>query len=422
MAGLSALIALIQANRNFRLLWFGQIVSQLGDWFNIVALYALLFELTGSATAVAVMMVVQLLPVALVGPVSGVVVDRFDRRRIMITADLVRGTAVLGLLLVRSPDSVWFAYVVTGVMVACSGFFEPARSATVPSIVPREQLVAANAISTGTWSAMLAIGASLGGGVTVLLGRDAAFVLNSLSFFGSALFLFRMRVPARDSTVRAALGLQGVMDGLSYMRRHGEVARIALIKGGWAIVGGALLLLTVFGDRIFRVGDSSDAGIGILFAARGIGALTGSLVVSLIAARHGNLIRLIAPAYLIAGACYAALAVVPTIWFAAAVVVAAHVFGSILWVSSNVLLQMKVPDEFRGRVFAAELIAMALVQSGVAYVTAVALDRGHSDPRTLAAVVGFALWIPAALWIFSNTRSATTRPPQPSSTTGQAGS
>ena len=401
MSGLAALIALIRGNRNFRLLWFGQIVSQLGDWFNVVALYALLFELTGSATAVAGMMVMQLLPIALVGPMSGVVVDRFDRRRIMIAADLLRGTAVLGLLLVRSPDAAWFAYLVTGVMVACSGFFEPARSATVPSIVPRDELVAANAISTGTWSAMLAIGASLGGGVTVLLGRDAAFVINSLSFFVSALFLLRMRVPARDMTVRASLGLQGVIDGLSYMRRHGDVARIAFIKGGWAIVGGALLLLTVFGDRIFRVGDSSDAGIGILFAGRGIGALAGSLVVSLVAAKQGNLIRLIAPAYFIAGACYAALAIVPTIWLAAAAVIAAHIFGSILWVSSNVLLQMKVPDEFRGRVFAAELIVMALVQSAVAYTTAVALDRGQADPRVLAAVVGFALWIPAALWLLS---------------------
>ena len=404
MSGPAALLALIRGNRNFRLLWFGQIVSQLGDWFNVVALYALLFELTGSATAVAGMMVMQLLPVALVGPVSGVVVDRFDRRRIMIAADLLRGAAVLGLLVVRTPDAAWLAYVVTGVMVACSGFFEPARSATVPSIVPRDQLVAANAISTGTWSAMLATGASLGGAVTVLLGRDAAFAINSLSFFASALFLLRMRVPARDATVRAALGLRGVIDGLSYIRRHRDVARIALIKGGWALVGGALLLLTVFGDRIFRVGDSSDAGIGILFAARGVGALAGSLVVSLIAARQGDLIRLIAPAYVIAGACYAALAVVPTIWLAAAVVVAAHIFGSILWVSSNVLLQMKVPDEFRGRVFAAELIVMALVQSAVAYTTALALDRGQVDPRALAAVVGFALWIPAALWLLSANR------------------
>jgi MFS family permease len=394
-----ALFALIQHNRDFRFLWLGQVVSQLGDWFNVVALYALLFELTGSATAVAGLMVMQLLPVALVGPVAGVIVDRFDRRRIMIAADLLRGTAVLGLLLVRTPDTVWLAYVVTGVMVACSGFFEPARSATVPSIVPREQLVAANAISTGTWSAMLAVGASLGGGVAAWLGRDAAFLINAVSFFASAVFLWRMRVPTRSASIQARAGLRGVIDGLSYMRRHADVARIALIKGGWALVGGALLLLTVFGDRIFRIGDSSDAGIGVLFASRGIGAMAGSLIVSLIAARQGNLTRLIGPSYFIAGACYASLAVAPTIWFAAAAVVAAHIFGSILWVSSNVLLQMRVPDEFRGRVFSAELIVMALVQSAVAYGTGAALDQWQVNPRVLAAGIGLSLWIPALIWI-----------------------
>ncbi len=395
-----SLLALIRDNRDFRYLWFGQIVSQLGDWFNIVALFALLFELTGSATSVAALMVMQMLPIAVVGPVAGVIVDRFDRRRIMIAADIIRGTAVLGLLLVRTPETVWVAYAVTGVMVACSGFFEPARSATVPAIVPRDKLVAANAISTGTWSAMLAVGASLGGAVAALLGRDAAFIINAASFFASAFFLFQMRVPRRQDSVKAALGLRGVIDGLEYMRTHRQVARIALVKGGWAIVGGALLLLTVFGDRIFRIGDSSDAGIGILFGARGIGAFAGALIVSVLAARKGNLIRLIAPAYFVAGLCYASLAIVPNIWIAAAMVVASHVFGSILWVSSNVLLQMQVPDQFRGRVFAAELVVLALVQSTVAYATAVALDQGHMDPRVLAVIVGLGLWGPALLWIY----------------------
>ena len=215
----------------------------------------------------------------------------------------------------------------------------------------------------------------------------------------SAAFLWHMRVPSRGDAVRAQPGLRGVFDGLSYMRAHKDVARIALIKGGWALVGGALLLLTVFGDRIFRIGDSSDAGIGVLFASRGIGALGGSLIVSLIAARQGNLIRLIGPAYFIAGGCYAALAISPTIWVAAAAVIAAHIFGSILWVSSNVLLQLRVPDEFRGRVFSAELIVMALVQSSVAYATAAALDQWHVDPRVLAAGIGLSLWIPAMIWV-----------------------
>jgi MFS family permease len=390
---------LLTTNRNYRLLWMGQVVSQLGDWFNYVALYALLFELTGgSATTVASLMVVQMLPVAFVGPWAGVLVDRFDRRRIMIAADVVRGVAILGLLFVRTPATIWLAFVVTGFTVSASGFFEPARSATIPSIVAREDLVTANAISTATWSAMLAIGASLGGGVAAAFGRDVAFALNSASFFLSAFFIWRMRIERVERRSGSA-GWHGLVEGLRYMRAHPPVAWIALVKGGWAVVGGALLLLTVFGDRIFRIGDSGDAGIGILYAARGIGAAMGSMLVTSIARRSTrSLTDWIGPSYLAAGLAYATLGFAPSIWFAAATVVVAHTFGSILWVSSNVLLQASVPDNFRGRVFAAELVFLSAMQSLVAALTAQALDRFHVSPRPLAVVIGLSLWIPAAVW------------------------
>src|SRR5437899_12859578 len=94
-------IRILRGNRNFRLLFVGQTISQLGDWFNSVAVYALLLDLTGSATAVAWMLIVQFLPMACVGPLAGVVVDRIDRRRLMIAADLVAGCVLLGLLVVR---------------------------------------------------------------------------------------------------------------------------------------------------------------------------------------------------------------------------------------------------------------------------------------------------------------------------------
>jgi MFS family permease len=395
----TATFSLPRRNRNFRLLWSGQIVSQLGDWFNLVALYGLLFELTGSATAVALMMVVQMLPQALVSPSAGVIVDRFDRRRILIAADLVRGVVILGLLFVRSPSTVWIAYAVVGVVVAAQGFFEPARSALLPSLVERKDLVAANAIATGTWSAMLAIGASLGGGVAVLFGREAAFLLNSLSFFVSAAFLFRMRVPARAPGRSEDAGWRGLVEGFRYMRAHKPVTVIALVKSGWAIVGGALLLLTVFGDRVFRIGATGDAGIGVLYAARGIGAAVGSLGVAYLARRStGALVAWIGPCYLLAGACYATLGLAPTIWLAAVAVICGHIFGSTLWVSSNVLLQMAVPDRFRGRVFAAELMLLSVVQSIIAFLTAEALDLWRVPPRTMAVVIGLGLWVPALLW------------------------
>src|SRR5436190_24011171 len=103
-------VSLLRSNRNFRLLYIGQTISQLGDWFNAVAVYALLLDLTGSATAVAWMMITQFLPVAIVSPLAGVVVDRVNRRRLMIAADLVRGILIVGLLLVRQRDDVWIAY------------------------------------------------------------------------------------------------------------------------------------------------------------------------------------------------------------------------------------------------------------------------------------------------------------------------
>src|SRR6187549_3679745 len=109
--------SILRNNRNFRLIYIGQTISQLGDWFNAVAVFALLLDLTGSATAVAWMMIVQFLPVAIVGPMAGVVVDRVDRRRLMIATDLFRGVTILGLLLVRRSDQVWIAYAVMALTV-----------------------------------------------------------------------------------------------------------------------------------------------------------------------------------------------------------------------------------------------------------------------------------------------------------------
>ena len=178
--------ALLFHNPQFRRLWIAQVVSQLGDWFNAVAVYALLLDLTGSATLVAAMMVVQLLPLALVGPLAGVVVDRMSRRTLMIGADLARAVLFAGLVFVRSADQIWLAFLLVTLGVIATAFFEPARTAMLPDVVPRESLITANALSAATWAVMLAVGASVGGAMTVLVGRDAAFICNGLSFLASA--------------------------------------------------------------------------------------------------------------------------------------------------------------------------------------------------------------------------------------------
>jgi MFS family permease len=416
-------LTLLRTNRNFRLLFFGQAISQLGDWFNAVAVYALLLDLTGSATAVAWMMITQYLPVAIVGPMAGVVVDRVDRRRVMIVADVVRGVLIVGLLLVRRSDQVWIAYVVMALVVAASAFFEPARTATIPNVTSAAELLPANALSAATWSAMLAIGASVGGLVTAAFGRDVAFVINAASFFCSAIFLANTRYDstpvatpgveaaatgARGSTLRRVAALTGVadlVDGLRYVRRESYVAALICVKAGWGLAGGVLLLLAVFGQRVFPIGQGSAAGIGVLYGARGLGAGLGPIALRWILGQQpARLRRTIGPAFFMVGAFYMALAGAPTLILAATCVLLAHFGGSILWVFSTVLLQLEVPDRFRGRVFAAELALVTLITSLSSYVTANALDRHGWSPRTLSFTLGALFLAPGILWLLFQSR------------------
>lgn len=400
---------LLRRTREFRLLWAGQVVSQLGDWFNSVAIYTMLLAMTGSATAVAVMVVVQQLPAAFVGPYAGVIVDRFDRRRVMIAADLFRGVVVLGLLAVRDAQHVWIAYPVVGLAVLATAFFEPARSALLPAVVRPADLVLANSLSAATWATMLAVGAAAGGVVTAWLGHEVAFVLNAASFFASAVCIWAMRTPARPLPVGGHLTVPaaGFRDGIRFMRRTPRVAAYLSIKAAWAMAGGALLLLTVFGDRVFRLGSDAALGIGVLYTARGVGAGAGALAVQrVLGSERHRLERGIAPAYLAAGLCYAGLAVVPELWGAALLVVAAHAAGSLLWVSSSVLLQLTVPDAYRGRVFAMDLALLTAVASLASYTTGLGLDRVGIPPRTMAVIIGGLFLAPAMVWFLRRRSSA----------------
>jgi MFS family permease len=402
---------LLRENRNFRLLFIGQAVSQLGDWFNSVAVYALLLDLTGSATAVAMMMIVQFLPVTIVGPVAGVVIDRVDRRKLMIAADVVRGVLILGLLFVRRADQVWIAYLVMALTVCASAFFEPARTATIPNVTSAEELLPANALSSALWSAMLAAGASIGGLVTAVFGRNVAFTVNALSFFWSAGAILMTRYDSTPAPRLAPkgfkdlMGISDLVEGVRYVRRHAHVAALMCVKAGWGLAGGVLLLLTVFGQRVFPFGSGSAGGIGILYGARGVGAGLGPIALRWILGQQPRTLRrAIGPAFFTVGLFYVALAGAPTLAIAALSVLMAHVGGSILWVFSTVLLQMEVPDRFRGRVFAAELAMVTLITSISSYWTAYELDRVGRSPRLLSFALGAMFCVPGLLWLFIQSR------------------
>src|SRR5437660_1389893 len=398
-------IELVRRKRSFRYLWLGQVVSQMGDWFDTIALYTIILNLTGSGRNVGLLMVARFVPSFVFGPLSGVIADRFSRRSIMIISDLLRAVVVLGFLLVRRADQLWIIYVLTVLQLVFSTFFEPARTAAIPSIVSDRELVSANAISSVTWSAMLTMGAAIGGVVTGLFGTKAAFVLDSLSFVASAAFIATIRFPKRQPrektkvTIGKALGVTDTVEGVRYVKHRPRVLALLLVKPAWGLGGGILTLLAVFGEKVFPVGRSTATGIGVLFAARGIGTAVGPIVARRISGEGKKRMQnSIGVAFLIGGVFYIAFGAATSFVVALVVLGIAHTGGSILWVFSTVLLQRGVEDNFRGRVFAAELALLTLAMATSNYFTGEMLTRFGWSPRTVTIGIGTLFMIPGILW------------------------
>jgi MFS family permease len=401
-------IDLLRRNRAFRQLWLGQVVSQMGDWFDTIALYTIILNLTGSGRDVGLLLVARFLPSFLFGPLSGVIADRFSRQRIMIVTDILRALVVLGFLFVRRADQLWIVYVLTVFQLGLSTFFEPAKTAAIPSIVEDRELVAANAISSVTWSVMLTLGAAIGGVITGWFGTDAAFILDAASYLLSAALIASIRVQKRRKrerqklTVGRALGITETIEGIRYVKDRPRVLALLLVKPAWGLGGGILTLLAVFGERIFPVGKSAATGIGVLFAARGIGTAVGPIVARRMAGESDRRMQTwIGIAFLIGGAFYAAFGSATSFVFALIVLGVAHCGGSILWVFSTVLLQRGVDDKFRGRVFAAELALLTLTMAASNYTTGELLDRFQISPRLVTIGIGIFFLMPGLTWFLT---------------------
>lgn len=398
-------VELLRSNRAFRLLWLGQVVSQMGDWFNTIALYTIILNLTGSGRDVGLLLVARFVPSFIFGPLSGVIADRFSRRTIMIISDLLRAVVVLGFLLVRRADQLWIIYVLTVLQLGFSTFFEPAKTAAIPSIVSDRELVAANAISSVTWSVMLTLGAAIGGLITGWFGTNVSFILDSLTFLLSAVLIAGVRLPKRPSrvkgkvSVRRAIGITDTIEGASYVKHRPRVLALLLVKPAWGLGGGILTLLAVFGERIFPVGNSAATGIGVLFAARGIGTAVGPIVARRISGEGKKRMQTsIGVAFIIGGLFYIAFGSTTSFAIALIVLGVAHTGGSILWVFSTVLLQRYVEDNFRGRVFAAELALLTLTMAASNYATGEMLDRFVFSPRLVTIGLGVWFLIPGVVW------------------------
>jgi len=409
-------LQLLRHNRNYRYTWMGQIVSEIGDHFNNIAVFALAMALTHSGLVVTGIMLARAVPAVTVGPLAGVLLDRFDRQRIMIASDLVRAVVALGFILALTRQHVWLLYLFSALLMIASPFFTAGRSAILPTITNESELHTANSLTQTTQWSTLTVGTFLGATV-IAIGYKWAFAFNALSFVFSAWAIWHLKAPKGKCfrAERKSLTETEVVrpwheyrEGLHYMRSVPLVLAIALLAIGWATGGGAAqILFTLFGEVVFNAGA---AGIGIIWGFAGVGLLTGGILGNWLGKRlsYEQYKLTVFIDYVVHGSAYVLFSRMPRLGLALIFISISRLTMGVNSVLNYSYLLRTVENQFRGRVFATmealawTMMMISMMGAGIASM--------HYSPRTIGTVAGLLSSTTAIFWGWANW---TGRLPQP---------
>lgn len=442
---------LLAENADFRRLWLGQVVSEIGQWLNNIAVLALTLELAGAGSegqAVAFYAIARHLPLFLFGPVAGVVADRFDRKRVMIAADVVRAVIALGFLAAASFRALPVIYLVGASLFAVSAFFNAAKRAALPNLVhDGRMLLGANALSTSTTAATIAIGSVLGAIAATVLGRNAVFCLNAFSFLISAEMIRRIAGRTSRATAEMTIGnlqtntgeaikrdeatgedfddlrgrrkkgigffilhaLKRALDetraGWRYVRGDATLTAIFIIAAGWGLGNGAArALYSIFGARLGVeaatgiVERPADFGISVLFVAMGLGGVAGAPLARRFAltTKSRHLGTLMGRALILDGGALAVFSLMPSLWSACLMLIVREINYAVWWSAQATLIMQRTDDRFSGRVFAAHETLTMLTMLGSMFAAGAAADAYGIRP--IAFVAGLIVAASGAMW------------------------
>jgi len=368
---------------DYRRLWLGQTISVVGDKVDQIALGILVYELTGSELQMGIMLAISMLPAALFGMLAGAYVDRWDRRRTMIVSDLVRAGLVLAVPFAVDVG-IWLVYAIAFTVAAVSLFFEPAKLSLIPELVGSEELLAANSLDSATVSAAELAGLALAGGLVAGVGYRAAFFFDAATYLLSALFIWSIAYRAQPRLIRAAGWREVVGDataGLRYVVRH-PVLRDLLAVYAVASAGIAASVTLVYVLALDRFAAGAP-GLATLDAAITVGLLLGSFAVGRSSPSGAG--RKLLWGLLVYSVLFAVTAVVPSIAWAAPVLLAVGVANMFFYVPIAAILQSVAVPDMRGRAFAAKQ-ALTRVLSVVGFVSAGAVAERIGLAPTIVAV------------------------------------
>lgn len=406
-------VSFLRENPDFARIWMAQVVSLLGDWFNTITLVALVTVYSPEYTGLAVsgFLLARFIPPMLISPFAGVLVDRFDRKRLLIWSNWLRAV-VVGLLVFTTGGAqwLWAIYLLTMLQFILSSVFEPAQSAALPNLVRGADLIKANTLVNITWSAMLAFGAVIGGVVGSLLGANVALLVDAVTFAIAGLLILPIPREKFKDVVAEIKAHESVADtsfreGLRFLRRNREIVGTLLIKFGTSL-GNVDTLMAIFATQIFILGEGGQVSLGIMYSAFGIGAVLGPLLLN--RWNDGSVFkmrRLVILGFLGATLGWIALGSAWSLVVVCLALVLRAMGGSVNWTYSTVMIQKQVPDLYRGRMFSMDMAFFyaATVISTLLHGSLVdALGKEHI--RTIAFGTMLLSLVPLALWTWFTRR------------------
>ncbi len=393
---------------NFRRLWFGQIVSNIGDSLTHLTLVLLINRMTaGSTTAIAGLLIALALPQATIGLIAGVYVDRMDRKHTMIVSDLLRGILVLGFIgatLISGPGSLWLIYIIAFLHSTVSAFFMPARSALIPNVVPEEGLLAANSLSQMSLVLFRVVGTAVAGIIVGMFHNFwIAFAIDAVTFFLSMLFIAQIRLDIasrvqESATVRVIL--RQLQEGLSIIGRSrlliGTMMGLAITMLGLGAVN-VLLAPMIVNDL-----NVNEAWFGAVEFSQSAAMIMSGSLVAMLAAKFKST-SIITIGLLGTGLAIMPIAFINEVWQLFIILFAVGLMIAPLSAAVATIAQTAVSDEVRGRVSAAmntTIQTASLVSMFAA--GAVAAAVGVRNVFIISGIITFIAGLVSA-WIFSGT-------------------
>jgi MFS family permease len=377
---------LISSNRNFRNLLWGQVISELGNWFNFIAALGLVRVVSdASPQAAGILFVCRLLPFAIFSPIAGTFVDRFSRRQVMIWSDLIRFAVALAFLFVTSADNLWIAYLATILLSAFGAFFDGAKNATTPNLTGKEGLLAGTALVFSTRFLLMAIGSALGGWAAAVFGYEVAFIINAVSFLASAVSVWLIPEEATkedketkrqgDKEILESPALVGALpkmedevdnkresfinelkEGFRYTTKNHFALTILLMNIIWATGGGAInVVFERMGGIVFaqRENWNPDLAVALLWTASGFGLFSGMMIahrVSTYLDRKNMNSPFIVWTLVVHGILFAVAGYMPSLWLFMFFCFISRAIVGVEYAVQETMFQRSLPDYIRGRI------------------------------------------------------------------------